>query len=600
MHFRNLALGALSAALGAFTLQAQCYEPNTGSLLLTGDDIVSTVQSLGFAFPFNGTTYTDCYVTTNGLLYLSNGALPVTPGSGCCAGSTATLVAGDPMIAAYWTDLNVVAGVGQLLFNNTLPGKCVITWQDTYEYGTTNARTIQLTLWVTGEVDVLYDGRCTNATHTVLVGMSEAAGAAVPAAIDITAGGVSTTTTNYELFDPTTNLVDVAGNFVQFFATLPGYAWVNTSCPSGSNTNYGTGCYDIVGSDSIYNIVSPPATAATVLSGAAYTFTPAGQTYLLTSGGTYVAPTAAVDLVLIDDSAVTTPALTTPFPYPGGVATSFSVCSNGHVAVAAGNSVAYAPVAATMLNNPQTAWYSWHDYNPAAAGSGKVKFEQIGTVTYITWDGVYNYSGTTAAAANTWQMQFDSNTGSVVIAYQTVSAAAHTLPLGEPHLIGYSPGGASNDDGVVDFTTALPMMVPLTGTVHAMTLNADVRPVSTASTGTVVNYTLANVPELIPSSGIYVGLQIFSFSSVPAPGLDMAFLGMPGCWLLVGGLDVMLSQVTLSPTQVTPLSVPPGVSPGFQLFAQGVGMITPGSLPGGLNAFGAETSNAVASVIGQW
>jgi len=75
---------------------------------------------------------------------------------------------------------------------------------------------------------------------------------------------------------------------------------------------------------------------------------------------------------------------------------------------------------------------------------------------------------------------------------------------------------------------------------------------------------------------------------------------MPGCWLLVGGLDVMLSQVSLSPTQVTPLSVPPGVSPGFQLFAQGVGMITPGSLPGGLNAFGAETSNAVASVVGQW
>ena len=122
-----------------------------------------------------------------------------------------------------------------------------------------------------------------------------------------------------------------------------------------------------------------PRISSAVLSNTAITLVPANGGYVAIGAGTYVPPTAAATaLTLTDDSSVATPQLTTPFPYPGGTTSAFQVCSNGSVWAAAGNSVAYAPAVATMLSNPQTAWYSWHDYNPAAAGSGQVKFEQVG------------------------------------------------------------------------------------------------------------------------------------------------------------------------------------------------------------------------------
>jgi hypothetical protein len=587
---RRLAFLSLAALASTLSLQAQCLEPLIGPSVGTGDDIVLPMQALGFAFPFNGQTYTHIHPCTNGFVYLSNAGFPAPGGSGCCSGSTAVLVAGSPMVAPWWSDL-YITGAGTVNFN-ALPGKAVVTWNDAQEYFSSPLFTVQLQLHATGEIDFVYDGRVQNFNgHQFLVGMSQGGGAAVPPASDFSVVGASATTTNYQLFSvigPTS----LTGKGVHFVPTLPGYVWVPTSC-SASHTSYGTGCYTV--SDSFYQLITSPAVAAATMTGTAITMIKAGNNYVVTNGGTYVPPTgAATVLALTDDSEIATPALTTPFPYVGGTAATLTVCSNGFVSMATGNTVSYTPNAATMLNSPQTAFWSWHDYNPSAGG--QIKFEQVGGIAYVTWDGVYTFSGTTPAAANTLQFQFDESNGNVTIVWQTISSYGSTLPAGDPHLAGYSPGGNSNDPGSITFATALPMMTS-SANMSALSLSAATAPISTPVIGTVVTYTTSNIPEFIPTSGLYIAMNIVSLGVIPAPGIDLGFLGAPGCAGLVASLDLTQAMVGGTATQTVTLSIPPGVAAGTQLYSQSVALFAPFSLPNGQNAFGMETSNGIASSV---
>ncbi|MFN0276957.1 MAG: GEVED domain-containing protein [Chitinophagales bacterium] len=52
-----------------------------GTELILGDDVVSSSVPLGFTFPFYGTDYTECYVSSNGYLSFTSTTL-----SGCCTG----------------------------------------------------------------------------------------------------------------------------------------------------------------------------------------------------------------------------------------------------------------------------------------------------------------------------------------------------------------------------------------------------------------------------------------------------------------------------------------------------------------------------------
>jgi hypothetical protein len=131
---------------------------------------------------------------------------------------------------------------------------------------------------------------------------------------------------------------------------------------------------------------------------------------------------------------------------------------------------------------------------------------------------------------------------------------------------------------------------------NGLQLAASPAPVSTASAGTVVTYTVANVPEAAPGSGTYVGLTIVSFTGDVA-GTSLASMGMPGCALYVGALDVTLAFVGSSPVQATTLALPPGLPPGSELFATAAALFVPFSLPNSQNAFGAITSNGVRSFV---
>lgn len=594
LTLRHLAISAATVLGISLSLPAQCYEPATGASIGTGDDVVLGMQALGFAFPFGGATYTHVHPVTNGFLYLSNAGVPApTQGALCCAGSTASLVAGTPKVCPYWSDLNVIAP-GSVKFN-AMPGKAVITWENVVEYGTTSPTfSFQVQLLASGDILFAYDSRCVIGTHTFLTGMSEGGAVPVPATSNYSTPNVTVTTTSYEMFVNPGSPFDLTGKTLQFFPAGVGYAWVASNCAS-AHTTYGSGCYTT--SNSFYQLTTPPAVSAATLNGTAITLFPTPTGYVVVNTGTYLPPTgAATAIVLTDDSEAATPALTTPFPYPGGTAATLMVCSNGYVSVATGNGVGYVPTVSTMLANPQTGWYAWHDYNPAAAGSGQVKFEQVSpTLVTITWDGVYNFSGTTVADANTMQFQFDSTTASITIAHVSVSTNGHTLPAGEPHLVGYSPAGASNDPGNMTFATGLPLTV---GTVQMLALALSASPNPTP--GSTTTYTTSNIPEFAPSSGVYVGLNILSVGQIPPPGLDLGFLGAPGCPLNVASLDLVQSMVGFSATQTVTFSWPLLLPVGTTIYSQSASLFTPNSLPNGQNAFGATTSNGITSFVGVW
>lgn len=345
-----------------------------------------------------------------------------------------------------------------------------------------------------------------------------------------------------------------------------------------TRTNYGAGCYLRVAS--FYENFAT--SAAFDLASSAISMIPTGSGYVVLPGlTTYVAPSAAATQLTLGDDTETAITLAAPFTYPGGSTSSLTVCSNGYVSVASGNGTAFTPVVATTLAAPQTGWWNQHDYNPAAVGSGQVKFETIGSIAYVTWDGVYDFGGTSAANANTFQFQFDTATGAVHIVFQGMSV------LGNARLVGYSPGGASADPGNQDLSATLPATFTLSGNdVPPLTLAASARPLI----GTTINLDTSSV------TGSSIGINFLSLGQIPAPGFDLGVLGAPGCPALVdvnqsvgNAIGNALPGLSLSVPLVIPNSV--GLL-AFPLFSQSIW------LDATANTFGALTSNGVALVLG--
>ena len=94
-------------AIGQTYVQSSCgytLIPGTGTPLTSGDDVVTSGVPIGFSFPFFGTNYTTCYVTTNGLLSFNAGI-----GSGCCSGqSMPNSPFATTIIAWSWDDMYTI------------------------------------------------------------------------------------------------------------------------------------------------------------------------------------------------------------------------------------------------------------------------------------------------------------------------------------------------------------------------------------------------------------------------------------------------------------------------------------------------------------
>jgi len=357
---------------------------------------------------------------------------------------------------------------------------------------------------------------------------------------------------------------------------------------SGSGTvatrsPYGAGCY-------APSVPPLPSQCASIYenfaTSAAFDLANSAITWLPTGGGgyvmlpgitTYVAPSGTATSVAFGDDVEQVVALTGSFPFNGGTTSSLAVCSNGYVSMATGNGTGFTPVIATMLGAAQTGWWNWHDYNPTTPGSGLIKFEEVAGVAYVTWDGVWDFGGASAANANTFQFQFDETSGAVHLVYQTMSV------LGNGRLVGYSPGGTSLDPGNQDISVLLPGSIPLRGAdLAALAIGASARPLI----GTGINLVTSNIP-----AGTVLGATVFGLSQIN-PGLDLTFLGMPGCFQYTSPVSSVVFVVG-GPSASVPFNIPnvPAYV-GIHVFAQSATFST------GLNAFGLISSNGLDLGIG--
>lgn len=109
-----------------------------------------------------------------------------------------------------------------------------------------------------------------------------------------------------------------------------------------------------------------------------------------------------------------------------------------------------------------------------------------------------------------------------------------------------------------------------------LTLSASPAPV--LNPGTTVTYTITNVPEFVPGSGVRVSVLFFSLTPLPA-GVDLVGLltTQPGCRIYLASLDVGSGGlVTAAPTATLPLTfAAPQFAPGNVIAAQAVALFDP-------------------------
>ena len=156
--------------------------------------------------------------------------------------------------------------------------------------------------------------------------------------------------------------------------------------------------------------------------------------------------------------------------------------------------------------------------------------------------------------------------------------------------------------GGIDFATQLPFDTLPELVSDGVTLSADVPAVSTATTGTSVTYSAAGAPDFAPSAlpGFKIGLIIASFAPPVVPGVDLFFLGAPGCPAHVASLDVVEAT---DPAGAFLLPYPAGIPPLTELTFQMAFLFDtndpayPTSLAGQNGNTFVQTSNALVTTI---
>lgn len=340
----------------------------------------------------------------------------------------------------------------------------------------------------------------------------------------------------------------------------------NTAVSAGA-TSLGTGCYRL--SPAFYEFFPP---GAFDLNGRAMRLEPDGfGQQRVIEYGAFAWPQwgSAVTLPLGDDTDAPVN-LPTPFPYPGGTTNQLVVCSNGYVSVSYGNGAGNDPAPAHWLLAQHWLWGTWQDFDPSAGGS--VLVNSVNHITYITWLDVPTKGYTDA---NTWQLQFDRNTGAVTWAWLSMSGIGKSL-------IGSNRGLHSLDLGNYDLSAQLPSGFRVGSTnLNPMELAATV-----PTFGGTATFTTTSIP-----ANAAVLMQVIGLTPYPQ-GLDMGPLGMPGCRQYASA-DAVFTLVPSGGQAVYTIGVPNDIGlMGLPLVGQTLAFAP------GLNTLGVLASNGVHAVVG--
>jgi hypothetical protein len=571
---------------------AQCFESNLGASIGVGDDSILAVTPMNITFPMGGiaATYTHIQPTTNGLAYLTNGVGAVGATGTGYSGTAATMVTNlrglagqNPRIAAYWRDLNILAAnSGGVFVNNTIAGKCVVTWKNAVHFGqTTPIFTVQAQLYSDGHVDMFYSGTTQDTAVTPICGISAGNAIADPGVSDLSVSsiGVSTSQIVYQTF-AALNTFDLQNTTVSFRPNGGGgFDVIPSPCVPAFHSPYGSGCYTVSGT-----WYESFAAGAMDLSSTAIHMTPTGSGYVMTVG----APTAFVHSVpglsLTDDS-VGTLALPSAFAYPGGSTSSISICSNGYIWMQTPNALAdFSPTVAELFSSPSRLCPCWVDLLPDGATNVNNVFAEVdvpNNKAYVTWVGVPTF---TAGGVANMQVELNLTTGDVNYTYGTM-----TLPA--VAIVGWAPGtGLSTiDPGNRDvsatiaagFTTGTPEIL-------GVALSAAPPPVL----GATVTYTLSNIRPSLSISAMF-----FSFGQTGAVPLSAVGFNSPGCFSYLDtspslGYGAVSTLLLTNPTATMNVTVPNlGIWAGVDIYLQGA-TLAPAESPSGV-----LTSNGMRSRI---
>ena len=504
-----LALG-VAAAVSA---QGPCFDLALGTNLALTDDSNSAALPLGFSFTYNGVTYTDICVCSNGYIWLG----PVA-GAADFSPTEAELLAQAPRICPMWTDLNPgAAGSGQVYYDASVPGIAKITWAGVFRFGSTDQNSMQVVIDASSSVTVTY-GPCTTAANPI-VGASPGVGS-ISNPVSLATRPVVITQNNFaQVITAAAGTPFVYSNTKMLWSpTSPGYLISDVSCTPNSlpvpatSQSVGFGCPAPAG-PSLYETFG--AANAADLSGLNLTLLPSGTTDYIALPNLSPAWFSGftTNLAAGDD---TTHLVTLPFsfPYNGGVETQIYVSSNGFFTLGAtnpGSGCCTGNIATMLAGSPRLSGW-WEDLDASAGGGVFADLDALTGEFVVTWNAVPEYLA--PANVNSFQIAL-SPSGSMTWRWQTV------VGTGGPYLAGYSKGGNSADPGVANLSAVNGASVSGT-VVRPLTIAAATG--SRPQLGGTFTVNASNIQSL--PNGVF---SILLISTEIPGGLPLDVLGLTGC-----------------------------------------------------------------------
>ena len=504
-----LALG-VAAAVSA---QGPCFDLALGTNLALTDDSNSAALPLGFSFTYNGVTYTDICVCSNGYIWLG----PVA-GAADFSPTEAELLAQAPRICPMWTDLNPgAAGSGQVYYDASVPGVAKITWAGVFQYNTTNQNSVQVVIDASSSVTITY-GPCTTAANPI-VGASPGVGS-VSNPVSLATRPLVITQNNFaQVITAAAGTPFVYSNTKMLWSpTSPGYLISDVSCTPNSlpvpatSQSVGIGCPAPAG-PSLYETFG--AANAADLSGLNLTLLPSGTTDYIALPNLSPAWFSGftTNLAAGDD---TTHLVTLPFsfPYNGGVETQIYVSSNGFFTLGAtnpGSGCCTGNVTTMLAGSPRLSGW-WEDLDASAGGGVFADLDALTGEFVVTWNAVPEYVA--PANVNSFQIAL-SPSGSMTWRWQTV------VGTGGPYLAGYSKGGNSADPGVANLSAVNGATISTT-VVRPLTIAAATG--SRPQLGGTFTVNASNIQSL--PNGVF---SILLISTEIPGGLPLDVLGLTGC-----------------------------------------------------------------------
>jgi hypothetical protein len=540
-----------------------CFDSNYGTSLGSVNDTVHPAQPIGFAFPLDGVTYSDIHISDHGVCWLSNGGTPAPaqPGATTYNVLLTDFTAFGPCLAPFWADANcgyAPNALGEVWINNTDPTRCVVTWTGIWTYFNIGPQyDFQMVLKNTGEVEFIYGPNVNNIGSSfapnAIVGITTGQGAALPAMSDLSAGP---TTVNPSIFEEFTAPLsfDVAADGLLFIPTNPGWLVVPLGGPAGCAdvATFGDGC---VRQDSMF--FEDHASGTFDLSGVTMTMLRQGNSYFCFDAipGVYLPPSATAAIVADGDELEQNVTLSSAMPVPGGSTTELVIESNGRVTlglVGPGTDFSPNPADLQALGTVTLAPH-WHDMNPAATGSGKITFEEINGIAYVTFDDVYSFGQT---FGSTFQVQLNVVTGDITIVWVSSSLVGNNV------LAGFTAGGATSLPSQKDLSTDL--------TTAFQSYDSERLPLTLGANNPVLgnNWTLTadNIDPVSP-------FALFFLGSAQGPGVPLPAIGLnaPGCsvWIDTVLVDLVGLASNGSATASLPIPNNPNLT-GATLSAQAI------------------------------